>query len=494
MRHARSWRGLGLFWAAFLLAMAPVSVLARGSGAPPAGQVERWKAIVELGPATIEMQIDFSRAGDGAWSATIDIPLQGVAQEALRDVAYGDDAIAFTFQPAGSSASAAFTLTRAGDSATGTLEQAGQSLPVHMQRLKPGESVAGPRRPQTPKPPFPYISKDVSVDGDGGARLAGSLVLPPGDGPFPAALFISGSGPQDRDETLAAHKPFLVIADALARAGVASLRLDDRGVGGSDGRLRDATVQILAADAAKALEFLRARPEIDPSRVGIIGHSEGGLIGPMTAAAMPDAVAFLALIAGPALPGDAILSMQLEALLHAYGAPEDIIETQLAAQGAFLEAIKSNRPESERRAALRKLIIAQTSGVEPQSDEARAALDQQVEAQARVWDSQWFRSFLAFDPRESLRKTTCPVLALNGSLDVQVPAEANLSAMERALREAGNARFETAELPGLNHLLQPARRGTPDEYAAIETTIDPTALSRIVDWIVATTASPSHAP
>ncbi len=336
----------------------------------------------------------------------------------------------------------------------------------------PGATPASaPSRPQTPMPPFPYRSRDVTIQVSGGARIAGTLTLPPGPGPFPAVLLINGSGPTDRDETLVGHKPFLVIADALTRRGVAVLRYDKRGVGASTGRSPDLTTADYLADAKAALAWLRLRPEVDPRRVGLLGHSEGAEIAPMIAAEDPK-VAFMVMLAAPAVPGDQLLLAQSRALLQAQGAPPERVAAAASANRDIYDIAKSDLPADQALPRIEARLVQ------------AGAPRESVAAMARQGTSPWVRWFLRHDPRPALSKVRCPVLALEGSKDLQVVAAQNLPELRAALK--GDPDVTVTELPGLNHLFQTAGTGTPKEYGVIEETISPTALAMIVDWVART--------
>jgi hypothetical protein len=305
--------------------------------------------------------------------------------------------------------------------------------------------------------------------------LSGTLTLPRGQGPFPGAVLIAGSGPQDRDEQLAGHRPFLVLSDFLTRHGVAVLRYDKRGIRKSTGSYDTATTFDFAADAEQALAFLKARPEVDAKRLGLLGHSEGGLIGPIVAARSPSA-AFLVLLAGPALPGEEILAAQFEIRARRRGDKASTIAMELQQQQRISTLLKQ-RPEDVRE-QLRTLL---TFGM---SAETLKASEDSIAEEIHQWDSPWFRTFLALDPRPYLQHVKIPVLALFCEKDVQVPAAQNRRPMERALRAGGNPRVEVRVLPGLNHLFQPAHSGDTSEYQQIETTMDPAALESISAWIL----------
>jgi hypothetical protein len=297
--------------------------------------------------------------------------------------------------------------------------------------------------------------------------LDGTLTIPEGTGPFPAVVLISGSGPQNRDEEIFGHKPFLVLADHLTRGGIAVLRYDDRGVGQSKGDFASATSEDFAADAWAVWQALSARPEIDAKRVGLLGHSEGGLIAPMLAAAHPE-IAFIVLVGGPGVTGEQILLKQAELIATAMGAPPAAVAANAAVQRQVFAILK----EETSQARIEERIGAIPVG----SKEASAALVKQSA-------SPWMRFFVRYDPAAALRKVRCPVLAIGAERDLQVAPDQNLPAIEAALKAGGNADVTITRLPGLNHLLQPAKTGLPAEYAQIETTVAPAALDAITAWI-----------
>lgn len=360
--------------------------------------------------------------------------------------------------------------------------------------------AANPDRPQTPVAAFPYRTHEVAVPvlpaeaeapgagADAAAPepthvLAGTLVLPDeaafGPGPYAAAVFVTGSGPQDRDETLFDHRPFLVLADALARVGIASIRCDDRGVGGSTGDFNNATTSDFAHDARAQAAFLRSRPEIDPERVGIIGHSEGGIVAPMVAAE-DDRIAFIVSLAGVAVPGRELMIRQNQ-LIFAASAPERHDEVATAAGGLFDAIIDPSTPQDTLIARTTELMLVQfrLQGLTPDAERVRAMAG----PMAAQLSTPWMRWFLACDPREFIAKVRCPALFLNGTLDTQVEASQNLPAASKALGAAGNLDVTVRALPGLNHLFQPASTGHPMEYAGITTTIDESALAVITAWL-----------
>ena len=329
-------------------------------------------------------------------------------------------------------------------------------------------------RPQTPKPPFPYRAEDVSFDSAPGVRLAGTLTLPEGKGPFPAAILLNGSGPQDRDETFMGHKAFLLLADTLTRRGIAVLRTDDRGFGKSTGDFNAATGQDFVVDAQAAVAFLRGRREIDGKRIGLIGHSEGGIIGPLVAVADPQ-IAFVVLLGGPGVPSRELLAVQREAVGRTAGLPPEAIAQNEATWSRLEQALAAAPDLAQGQADAAKVLI--DTGMP--ADTANATIRQIA--------SPWYKWFIAYDPRPTLAKLHIPVLAMNGGKDVQVSAKQNLPAIREALK--GDPDATIVELPGLNHLFQTAETGAPVEYSRIEETMAPAALATLADW-VATHAKP----
>jgi pimeloyl-ACP methyl ester carboxylesterase len=352
----------------------------------------------------------------------------------------------------------------------GKWSQGGGTLPLLLKRVK-DQAELELKRPQNPVKPYPYREEEVAYDNQGeNVTLAATLTIPQGKGPFPAVVLITGSGPQDRDESLLGHKPFLVLSDYLTRHGIAVLRADNRGTAKSSGVFATATTADFATDTEAGIAYLKTRKEVDPHRIGLIGHSEGGLIAPMIAARSKE-VAFLVMMAGTGVPGDQILVAQGEAIEIANGKSPDE-----AAQGAVKRRAMFALVETEKdQAVLETKLKEMMAGEVPEA---------QMEMQIRQITSPWLRYFLTYDPAMALRKLTCPVLAINGALDTQVPPKLNLPAIRKALVESGNQHFEVDELAGLNHLFQTAKTGSPTEYAQIEETISTVALDKMGIWIL----------
>jgi pimeloyl-ACP methyl ester carboxylesterase len=318
--------------------------------------------------------------------------------------------------------------------------------------------------------PYPYRDEEVAYDNKAAnITLAATLTLPPGPGPFPAVLLITGSGPQDRDEAILGHRPFLVLADYLTRRGIAVLRADDRGVGKSGGAFGTATTVDFATDAEAGVAYLRTRPEIDAKKIGLVGHSEGGVIAPLVASRNP-AVAFIVMMAGSGVPGDEIIVAQTTLMSQVSGLGADQVEKNSALERQILAIVKEEKDDA---ALAVKLRDALQGTVRPED----------MEQQIKALSAPWYRYFLTYDPVPALKRVTCPVLAINGERDLQVPPKQNLPAIRKALESSGNTRVEVVELAGLNHLFQSAKTGLPGEYAQIEETMSPVALELIAGWI-----------
>jgi len=350
----------------------------------------------------------------------------------------------------------------------------GKPLPLVLTKTADKDlatALAPLKRPQDPVKPYPYREEEVSYQNKAavGVTLAATLTLPQGKGPFPAAVLITGSGPQDRNEALMGHRPFLVLADYLTRHGIAVLRADDRGVGKSTGNFATATTADFATDAEAGVAFLKTRPEINPHKIGLIGHSEGGVIAPMVAARNAD-VAFIVMMAGTGVRGDEIIAEQTRLITEAGGATHEAAEKAAAQQRELLALVRHEKDSAALEGKLREKL----------ADELPEA---QVGTALRQLSSPWLRYFIDYDPAPVLRKVKCPVLAINGEKDLQVSPQQNLPAIRKALEEAGNKHFEVVELPGLNHLFQAAKTGSPNEYGQIEETISPLALEKIAGWV-----------
>jgi uncharacterized protein len=452
---------------------APTEVAARTPVAVVDELLGDWSGVI--GPGTANLTIGVTLAAEaGEMRGTYTIPMQAV-EGTLTILEATDDAVAFTLD--GVPGNATFRGVLEDDRLAGSFMQGGFTAPLELERSSGPLALV---RPQEPVGPLPYREEFVTVTTD--VTLAGTLTLPEGDGPFPALVLLTGSGPQDRDETLFGHRPFLVIADHLTRAGYAVLRLDDRGVGESEGDFLTVTYEDFVGDAVAAVAFLADHPTVDASRVGLLGHSEGGFIAPV-AAARDDRIAFLVTLAGPSVPGIDVLLEQNRLFFELAGEPDEEIDRQLAYLRALHAAVEAGDVTTARQLTRDRVETAlargaEGTGVEPSPEEREAAVAMQLAS----LDAGWFRDFLTFDPRPFLAALDVPLLAIYGTLDLQVPSEQSAPALRELADEAGlDVTIEVFD--GLNHLLQPATTGGIEEYGVIETTIAPEVLERIVEWL-----------
>lgn len=415
---------------------------------------------------------------DGKLSALLDSPDQGTKDIPISEIKMVGDSVFVKSALIGGSYEGIFNK----DSLiiSGTWKQGGAALPMELRKV---DKVEGPKRPQEPKPPFPYNSEDVTFENTvDSVQLAGTLTFPKEGTNFPVIVLITGSGAQDRNEMAFNHKPFMVIADYLAKNGIAALRFDDRGVGKSKGKFAGATSADFANDAAAAVEYLKTRKEIDKTKIGLAGHSEGGIIAPMIAANSKD-VAFIILLAGPGIPGDELLLQQSRLLMETEGKEPEAIEKAIKINKALYSIVKSEADTSVIRKKAQEYIHELFVSLTEEEKKVFPPEEKFLQQQIRILKSTWFKYFLGYNPQPALEKVKCPVLALNGEKDIQVPAKENLSAIEEALKKGGNKNYKIVELPGLNHLFQPCKTCSIAEYATIEETFTPKALEIITEWI-----------
>lgn len=444
-------------------------------GAPAAlprieGMDGSWHGRIGAGAAALRLVLHI-RTGPRGTLARLDSPDQLATGLPVSDLARERDQVRFAL--AGAGATFAGKLSADAQALEGVWRQQDAAMPLRLERRDPA-SRAEPRRPQRPRPPYPYREVEAIFPNPAAAdvRLAGTLTVPEGAGPFPAAVLVSGSGGQDRDSTLFGHKPFLVLADHLTRSGIAVLRVDDRGVGNSTGSREDATTADFATDVAAGVAWLRARPEIDPARVGLIGMSEGGVIAPMIAAADPK-IAFSVLLAGPAGRGDALWLEQYRTLGMSMGSSPAEIDRHEPLMRRVVEAVR-DAPDTETAKQRARRVLATASPAEALPASAAEPLLAKL-------TTPWMRFFLRYDTLATLRKVRSPILALNGSKDVQVDARRNLAAIREAT--ARNPDVTVKEVPGVNHAFQTANTGAMGEYADIEETIAPGVLEQITSWV-----------
>jgi len=446
----------------FPFAMAATIMAFSPQAATDLGGVWEGRIDVQGQSVRIVLRVDTSGAEpraslDSPDQGAFGIPVEGLASLEGGGVHFGAPTAGVRFEG---------RLGPDGRTLVGALMQ-GTSTPLVLTRTASSAAVSGPSRPQHPQAPFLYRAEDVRIPtSTAGVELAGTLTVPQGAGPFPAVVLITGSGGQDRDETVFGHKPFLVLADALTRQGVAVLRYDDRGIGQSSGDPSQATTADFAEDGRAAFAWLVDRPEIDAGRAGVLGHSEGGTIASLLARA-DDRVSFVVMLAGPAAPGADVLTEQSRQIQLASGIGAPVVDANTTVQARIMAAIAANAEDP----------VAASDAVRAVA--AEFGLPRQVAEQAaRQAENPWMRWFVAHDPRPDLSAMDVPLLALYGGKDVQVPAAQSAGIVRQLAPHA-----EVIVLPDLNHLMQTASSGLPAEYAGIEETINADALALIVRWI-----------
>ncbi len=357
---------------------------------------------------------------------------------------------------------------------TGTFKQGLSRMEVNM---KPVGGMFSPNRPQTPQPPYPYNEEEVTVlRKKAGVTLTGTLTIPKGEGPFPAVVLVSGSGQQNRDEELLGHKPFLVLADFLTRNGIAVLRYDDRGVGGSKGEVQNATTLDFADDAEAMFEWLRKHKCIDSRHVGILGHSEGGLIAPIVASRNKK-VAFVVGYGTPGSTGADIILQQMEKIMLLNGTQKKLVEKKMEAVRLFFEMREKVVPE-QYQDTLIALFDRVSSGLSKEERKQAELRKSDAMAFAQQIQIPWMKTFLSLDNRDYLGKMHCRMLALNGEKDCQV-----LPVNIEFVAAAAKGYVDVCIMQDLNHLMQHCETGAPGEYMFIEETLAPEVMECTVNWI-----------
>jgi pimeloyl-ACP methyl ester carboxylesterase len=437
----------------------------------------QWNGALKVQGTQLRLVFNVTKTDNGI-SSTMDSPDQGAKGIPTTTTSFENSILKITI----ASAKIEYEGTFGQDNViVGTFKQGGQSFPMNLSKEKIEKEKL--IKPQEPIKPYPYYSEDISFENKkAGINLAGTLTLPNKDGVFPVVILISGSGPQNRDEELLGHKPFLVLSDYLTKNGLAVLRYDDRGTALSKGNFRSATSVDFAKDVESAIEYLKSRKEINKKKIGLIGHSEGGLIAPMVASESND-IAFIALLAGTGIQGDQLLLLQQKLIGKASGiSDEDLQKTELTNRKAFDIVNKSTSLEQLKTDLT--TYIKQEMKNNPSAEKPQGMTDDDfVKMQVNQIANPWMQYFIKYNPTPALTKVKCPVLAINGEKDLQVPPKENLNAIKKALTKGGNKKVTIKEIPNLNHLFQECKTGSPNEYATIEQTFSPTALTEILTWL-----------
>jgi len=374
-----------------------------------------WEGKLEVSGISLRVVIHIKKDTEGKLIATMDSPDQGVKDIVVDEVTFKDGVLYLGIKSVGG-----FFVGEVQEDflyIKGELKQAGSSFPLLLEQV---EDLVQVNRPQEPKKPYPYKEEEVIYENkEAGITLAGTLTLPREPGPFPAVILISGSGAQDRDETIFGHKPFLVLSDYLTRLGIAVLRVDDRGEGGSTGGSLDDTSENFADDVIAGINYLKSRKDINPQKIGLIGHSEGGVIAPMVAAELPE-IRYCVMLGGTGLKGEEVLLLQMELLARANGANDELIKQALLLQKRMFTVLKEEENNLIAEKELRKIFTESIANFNEKEKQVLGISEDNIDSQLQVMLSSWYRNFLFYDPQITLMKVKCPVLALVGEKDLQV--------------------------------------------------------------------------
>lgn len=409
------------------------------------------------------------------WSGTFLSPTQSEVPMNLTDIVFKKKELSFSTEIGGISYSGKLD----DDEITGQFKQNGLSFPLNLSRGK--IELA---RPQTPSKPYPYLEEEVTfLNERDGISLSGTFTKPKGDGNYPVVILISGSGAQDRNESMANHQPFMVLAHHLSSNGIAVLRYDDRGTAKSTGDFSKATTYDFASDAESAIDFLKSREDIDFSKIGLLGHSEGGTIAPIVASKRSE-IGFIVLMAGTGVSGDKVLLKQQELIFSKSGYNSNDVNTVLEINRGAYDIVHNARTLEAQQEKLTPYFNSMFATYPKSMLGQTQDKETFVQIHTSSLSSSWMRAFILLDPADALQLTNCPVLALNGTKDLQVDAEQNLSAIQHALKQGGNKEFTIKRLEGLNHLFQECKTGLPAEYGQLEQTLSPVFLNTVSNWIL----------
>jgi len=439
----------------------------------------KWNGLLKVQGIQLRVVFNITKTDQG-YSSTMDSPDQGAKGIPVTSTDFENSTSTLILKVANAGIEYEGILGK-DNIVVGNFKQAGQSFPMNLSKEQVEKEKLN--RPQEPTSPYPYYSEDISFENKkAGISLAGTLTLPKKEGVFPVVILISGSGPQNRDEELLGHKPFLVISDYLTKNGIAVLRYDDRGVASSKGNFETATSLDFAIDVESAIAFLKTRKEINKKQIGLIGHSEGGIIAPMVASKSTD-VAFIVLLAGTGIQGDQLLLLQQKLIGKASGISDDDLQKNEETNRKAFDIVNNSSSTEQLKIDLTS-YIKQTLKDNPTTVKpAGMSDDDYIKLQVDQITSPWMQYFIKYNPALALEKVNCPVLAINGDKDLQVPSKINLEAIKKALEKGGNKNITTKELPNLNHLFQECETGLPSEYATIEQTFSPQTLAVILEWI-----------
>ncbi len=452
--------------------------------------IENWSGLLNAGGQKIELRLHLIQNADKSYTSNWDVPAQKAKGIPSSITEFANNQLSIEVKMIGASYTG--TLNSTGDKMEGTWAQSGMNFPLNLEPLKEGEAEKVVLKPQTPKPPFSYEPIDLLYEGTVTKLTYGAtLTCPKDNDKHPLVILITGSGRQDRDETIFDHKPFAVIADYLTNKGFVVLRVDDRGAGKSTGDFSKSTTADFALDVEEHIRYAKTLSMVDTNKIGLIGHSEGGLIAPMVAA-RNKSVAFIVLMAGPGIEITELMGIQNEMVLKSAGISQAAVDAYVPLYKRLMKTIisiddkqvaikKANELVEDWYQKTNKDFVKLTTNIGSKDD-----INKFATAMAETLSTNWWKYFAAYNPGPALQQLKCPVLAINGSADIQVPAVASLKGIETALKKGGNKHFVTKQFEGLNHLFQKCTKCTVPEYGELETTIEPEVLDYMGNWLTAT--------
>lgn len=448
--------------------------------------IENWTGILNAGGQKIELRLHLIQNTDKSFNSNWDVPAQNAKAIPSSKTILNNDHLDIEVKMIG--AAYRGTINKTGDTIQGSWSQSGMYFPLIMTPLKEVSIVVVPK-PQTPKPPFAYTINEFVYHGvNTNLDYGATLTYPKDNKKHPLVILITGSGKQDRDETIFEHKPFAVIADDLTNKGFAVLRVDDRGAGKSSGDFGKSTSADFALDVEEHIRYVKTLAMVDTFKIGLMGHSEGGLIAPMVAARNPS-VAFIVLLAGPGIKITELMAIQNELVYKSAGISQQAIDAYIPLYKNLMKTIIAiDKKEEAINTSVEmvkewynktdKSLAKLTTQINDESDINKFATSMAV-----TLSTSWWKYFASYDPQPALQKVKCPVLAINGTADIQVPSEVSIKGIEQALKKGANKNYTTKQFEGLNHLFQKCSLCTVAEYGVLETTIEPEVLTTIGDWL-----------
>lgn len=437
-----------------------------------------WLGQLNVQGQTMRIAFNISNQ-EGHYSTTMDSPDQKAKDIPAKTISMTKENIEVSIPQMGVNFTGELILK---NKIKGIFKQGQFQIPLELEKVK--HLASNLSRPQNPIKPYPYDSEDITFENKkSNISLSGTLTKPKQGGAFPCIILISGSGAQNRDEEILGHKPFLVLADHFTKLGFAVLRYDDRGTNQSEGDFHTATSLDFAEDVESALAFLKTRKDIDHHKIGLIGHSEGGLIAPMVATNHPTEISFIVLLAGTGVIGKEIILDQIEAINRSNGETESQISNSLYMSKVIFDYLESIQDNENRKDLLTKFIKDQINNNSKFKLPKDVTAKQFIKSQVPSLSSDWMNFFLFYNPQETLSKVTCPILAINGDKDQQVTSELNIPIIKKIIEQNQPNTNKAIILPNLNHLFQECKTGSPNEYENIKQTFSPLALQAISNWL-----------